>query len=75
VAQSALRESNEYSNENDKENDALTMALRTKEQRGRIRGVSRKLIWKDDFLEHKPTYRKWKMTSTPWVDIEEMKNS
>jgi hypothetical protein len=43
VAQMALRESSEDSN-GEKENDALTKALKTKEQRGRVCGVSSKLI-------------------------------
>jgi hypothetical protein len=42
VAQRALRESSEYSN-GDRENNALTKALQTKEQRDRVRGVSCKL--------------------------------
>jgi hypothetical protein len=42
VAQRALRESNEDSN-GERENDALTKALQTKEQRGCVRGVSSKL--------------------------------
>jgi hypothetical protein len=40
----ALRESSEDSNEGDRENDALTKALNTKEKRHRVRGVSSKLI-------------------------------
>jgi hypothetical protein len=42
VAQRALRESSEDSN-GEKENDALTKALQTKEQLGRVYGVSSKL--------------------------------
>jgi hypothetical protein len=42
VAQMALRESSEDSN-GERENDALSMALQTKEQRGRIRSVSSKM--------------------------------
>jgi hypothetical protein len=42
VAQRALRESNEDSN-GERENDTLIKALQTKEQRGYVRGVSRKL--------------------------------
>jgi stress response protein SCP2 len=42
VAHMALRESNEDSN-GERENDALTKALQTKEQRGCVRGVSSKL--------------------------------
>jgi hypothetical protein len=49
VAQRALRESNHDSNEGDRENDALSRALGTMEQRGRVRGVSSKLTWKEDF--------------------------
>jgi hypothetical protein len=45
VAQRALRESSEDSN-GERKNDTLTKVLQTKEQRGRIRGVSSKLIWK-----------------------------
>jgi hypothetical protein len=43
VAQRALRESSQDSNEGDRENDTLTNALGTKEQRGCVRGVSSKL--------------------------------
>jgi hypothetical protein len=42
VAQRALRESSEDSN-GERENDALTKVLQTKDQRGRVRGVSCKL--------------------------------
>jgi hypothetical protein len=42
VAQRGLRESNEDSN-GERENIALTKVLQTKEQRGRVRGVSSKL--------------------------------
>jgi hypothetical protein len=42
VAQRALRESSEDSN-GERKNDALTKALQTKEQRGRVRGVFSKL--------------------------------
>jgi hypothetical protein len=52
VTQRALRESSEDSN-GERSNDALIMALQTKEQRGRIRGVSNKMTWKEGFLEHK----------------------
>jgi hypothetical protein len=48
VAQRALRDSSEDSN-GERENDALTKALQTKEQRGRVHGVSSKLTWKDSF--------------------------
>jgi hypothetical protein len=55
VAQMALRESSKDSN-GERENDALTKALQTKEQRGRVRGVSSMMTWKDGFLEHKSIY-------------------
>jgi hypothetical protein len=42
VAQRALRESSEDSN-GERENDALTKALQTKEQQGHVHGVSSKL--------------------------------
>jgi hypothetical protein len=42
------RESSEDSN-GERENDAQTKALQTKEQRGRVLGVSSKLTWKEDF--------------------------
>jgi hypothetical protein len=42
VAQRALRESCKDSN-GERKNDALTKALQTKEQRGRVRGVSSKV--------------------------------
>jgi hypothetical protein len=48
VAQRALRESSEDLN-GDRENDTLSKALETKEQRGHIRGVSRKVTWKEGF--------------------------
>jgi hypothetical protein len=47
VAQRALRESSEDSN-GERKNDALTKALQTKEQRGRVRGV---------FSKYAPTAR------------------
>jgi hypothetical protein len=72
VAQRALRESSEDSN-GERENDALTKALQTKEQGGRVRDVSSKLIWKEGFLELKSIYRKQKTTLTPHVDVEELK--
>jgi hypothetical protein len=72
VAQRALRDSSEDTN-GERENDTLTKALRTKEQRGRVRGVSSKLTWKEGFLEHKSMYQKQKMTLTPQVDLEELK--
>jgi hypothetical protein len=71
LAQRDMRGSSEDSN-GDRENDALTRALQTKEQRGRVHGVCRKLTWKDGFVEHKSMYRKRKMTTTPLVDIEEL---
>jgi hypothetical protein len=67
-----LRESSEDSN-GERENDALTKALQTKEQRGRVHGVSSKLTWKEGFPKNKSTYQKWKTTSTPHVDVEELK--
>jgi hypothetical protein len=72
VAQRALRESSEDSN-GERENDALIKALQTKEQWGYVRGVFNKLTWKEGFLKHKSMYQKWKMTSTPEVDVEELK--
>jgi hypothetical protein len=67
-----LRESNEDSN-GERENDALSKALQTKEQRGYVHGVSSKMTWKESFLEHKSMYQKRKMTLTPQVDMEELK--
>jgi hypothetical protein len=61
VAQRALRESSKDSN-GERENDALTKALQTKEQRCHIRGVSSKLTWKEGFLEHKSMYGSGKQT-------------
>jgi hypothetical protein len=72
VTQRALRESSEDSND-ERENDALNKALQTKEQCGYVHGVSSKMTWKAGFLEHKSMYRKWKTTSTPQVDMEELK--
>jgi hypothetical protein len=72
VAQRALRESNEDWN-GERENDALTKALQTKEQRGHVHHVSSKLTWKEGFLEYKSMYRKQKMISTPYVDVVELK--
>jgi hypothetical protein len=43
VAQRALRESNEDSNEGVRENDVITKARRTKERQGRVHGASNKL--------------------------------
>jgi hypothetical protein len=73
VAQSGLRESNQGSNEDERENDALSRALGTKEQQGCVRGVSNKLTWKEGFLAHKSSYRKQKMVSLATVDIEKIK--
>jgi hypothetical protein len=67
-----LRENNEDSN-GERENDALSKALQTKEQRGHVHGVSSKMTWKEGFLEHKSVYQKQKMTSTPQVDMEDLK--
>jgi hypothetical protein len=72
VTQRALRESSEDSN-GGRKNDALTKALQTKEQRGHICGVSSKLTYKEGFSEHKSMCQKLKMTSTPQVDVEELK--
>jgi hypothetical protein len=44
VAQWVLRENSEDSN-GERENDALTKALQTKEQRGYVRDVCSKLTW------------------------------
>jgi hypothetical protein len=72
VAQRALRESSDDSN-GERGNDALTKALQTKEQRGRVHGVSSKLNRKEGFSKHKSMYQKQKMSSTPHVDVEELK--
>jgi hypothetical protein len=72
VTQRDLRESSEDSN-GERENDALSMALQTKEQRGHVCGVSNKMTWKEGFLEHKSMYQKRKMMSTPQIDVEELK--
>jgi hypothetical protein len=72
VAQRALRESNEDSN-GERENDALTKALLTKEQQGCVCGFFSKLTWKEGFLEHKSMHRKRKMTSILHIDMEELK--
>jgi hypothetical protein len=58
VVQRGLRESSQGSNEDERENDSLSRALGTKEQRGRVRGVSNKLPWNEGFLTHKSSYRK-----------------
>jgi hypothetical protein len=67
-----LRESNEDSN-GERENDALSKALQTKEQRGYVHGAFSKMTWKEVFLEHKSIYQKQKMILTPQVDMEELK--
>jgi hypothetical protein len=72
VAQRALRESSEDSN-GERENDTLTKALQTKEQRGHVCGISSMLTWKEGILEHKSMYHKRKMTLTLQVDMEELK--
>jgi hypothetical protein len=72
VAQRVLRESSKDSN-GERENDALTKALQTKEQRCHVHSVSSKLTWKEGFPEHKSMYQKQKMTLTPHVDMEELK--
>jgi hypothetical protein len=73
VVQRGLRESSQGSNEDERENDALSRALGTKEQRGYVRGVSSKLTRKEGFPAHKSSYQKWKMVSSATVDIEEIK--
>jgi hypothetical protein len=72
VAQRALRESSEDSN-GERENNTFSKALQTKEQRGRVCGVSSKITWKKGFLEYKSMYRKRKTTSTSQVDVKELK--
>jgi hypothetical protein len=74
VTQRTLRESNEDSN-GEMENDALSMALHTKEQQGRVHGVSSNMTRKEGFSEHKYMCWKQKMISTPQVDVEELKDS
>jgi hypothetical protein len=73
VVQRGLRESNQGSNEDERENDALSRALGTKEKRGRVHGVSSKLMWNEGFPTHKSSYRKQKMVPSAMVDIEEIK--
>jgi hypothetical protein len=51
VTQRTLRGSSEDSN-GERENDALSKALQTKEQRGHVCGVFSKLTWKEGFLDH-----------------------
>jgi hypothetical protein len=72
VAQRAFRESRKDTN-GERENNTLTKAVQTKEQRGCVCGVSSKLSWKEGVLEHKSMYRKRKVTLTPHVDVEELK--
>jgi hypothetical protein len=67
-----MRETNEDSN-GERENKAIGKALQTKEQWGRVHGVSSKVTWKEGFLKYKSMYRKQKITSTPHVDVEELK--
>jgi hypothetical protein len=57
VAQRALRKSIEDSN-GERENDTLTKALQTKEQRGRVCGVPSKLALKEGSPKHKSMYQK-----------------
>jgi hypothetical protein len=71
--QRGLRESSQGSNEDERENDALSRALGTKEQRCRVRSVSSKLMWNEGFPAHKLMFRKRKMVSSATVDIEEIK--
>jgi hypothetical protein len=73
VAQRGLRESIQGSNEDERENDALSRALGTKEQRGCVCGVSSKLTWNEGLLAHKLSYQKRKMVPSATVDIEEIK--
>jgi hypothetical protein len=73
VARRCLRESSQGSNEDERENGALSRALGTKEQRGHFCGVSSKLTWNEGFPTHKSSYRKRKMVSSAMVDIEEIK--
>jgi hypothetical protein len=61
VVQKGLRESSQGSNEDERENDTLSRALGTKEQRCRVCGVSSKLTWNEGFPTHKSSYRKQKM--------------
>jgi hypothetical protein len=73
VAQRGLRESSQGSNEDERENDALSRALGTKEQRSCVCGVSSKLTWNESFPAHKLRYRKRKMVPSATVDIEEIR--
>jgi hypothetical protein len=72
VAQRALRGSSEDSN-GERENNALSKALQTKEQRGHVCGVFSKGTWNEGFSKHKSMYWMRKTTLTPQVDIEELK--
>jgi hypothetical protein len=67
-----LRESSKNSN-GEKENNALSKTLQTKEQQGCVHGVSSKVIWKEGFPQQKSMYQKQKTTSTPHVDVKELK--
>jgi hypothetical protein len=51
VDERALRESSEDTN-GERENNALTKALQSKEQRGRVCSVSSNLTWKEGFSGH-----------------------
>jgi hypothetical protein len=73
VAQSILREGNQDSNKGDKENNALTNALGTTDQQGCVHGVLSKLTSKKGFLQNKSRYCKWKTSSSPMADMEELK--
>jgi hypothetical protein len=73
VAQRGLRESSKGSNEDVRENDTLSRALGTKEQRCHVHGVSCMLTWHEGLPAHKSSYRKRKMASSATVDIEEIK--
>jgi hypothetical protein len=72
VTQRASRESSEDSN-GERENNALSKALQTKEHWCRVHGVFSKMTWEEGFPKHKSMYQKQKMTSTPQVDVEELK--
>jgi hypothetical protein len=56
VTQRGLKESSQGSNEDERENDALSRAFRTKEQRCHACGVSSKLTWNEGFPAHKLSY-------------------
>jgi hypothetical protein len=72
LAQRTVRENSEDSN-GEMKNDALTKAQQTKEQRGRVCDVSSQLAWKEGFPKHKSMYQKPKTTSTPQVDMDELR--